>query len=81
MDLLYRHVRYFPVDDNHRQMRYIAHSDDEPVMNKTVQVAIRFPADVKAWLAAQAEKNGSSQNSEVIRAVRERMERAETATA
>ena len=42
-------------------------------MNKTVQVAIRFPADVKAWLVAQAEKNGSSQNSEVIRAVRERM--------
>ena len=50
-------------------------------MNKTVQVAIRFPADVKAWLAEQAEKNGSSQNSEVIRAVRERMERSETATA
>lgn len=50
-------------------------------MNKTVQVAIRFPADVKAWLAAQAEKNGSSQNSEVIRAVRERMDAMEKADA
>lgn len=49
--------------------------------SKEDRQSIRFPADVKAWLAAQAEKNGSSQNSEVIRAVRERMERAETATA
>lgn len=47
-------------------------------MNATKQLPIRFPADVKAWLAAQAEKNGSSQNSEVIRAVRERMERTDT---
>lgn len=46
-----------------------------------VQVAIRFPAEVKAWLAQQARLNGSSQNSEVIRAVRERMERVEAATA
>ncbi|RMC35350.1 Arc family DNA-binding protein [Paracoccus alkanivorans] len=38
---------------------------------------LRLPVDVKAWLAEQAAKNGSSQNSEVIRAVRERMERAE----
>lgn len=50
-------------------------------MSESKQLALRVPADVKAWLAAQAEKNGSSQNSEVIRAVRERMERAETATA
>lgn len=39
------------------------------------QLPIRFPADVKAWLMEQAIRNGSSQNSEVIRAVRERMER------
>lgn len=50
-------------------------------MKKTVQVAIRFPDDVKAWLTEQARLNGSSQNSEVIRAVRERMERQEAATA
>ncbi len=42
---------------------------------------LRLPADLKAWIAAQAERNESSQNSEVIRAVRERMERAETAAA
>lgn len=36
---------------------------------------LRLPADLKAWIAAQAEKNASSQNSEVIRAVRERMDR------
>lgn len=41
------------------------------------QVPVRFPPDMKAWLAEQAAKHGSSQNSEVIRAVRERMERME----
>ncbi|WP_406736987.1 Arc family DNA-binding protein [Thioclava sp. GXIMD4215] len=39
------------------------------------QLPIRFPPEVKDWLADQAKKNSSSQNSEVIRAVRERMER------
>lgn len=38
-----------------------------------VQVGIRFPTDMKAWLENQARLNGSSQNSEVIRAVREKM--------
>ena len=41
------------------------------------QLPIRVPADVKAWLAEQANRNGSSQNSEVIRALRAAMERAE----
>jgi hypothetical protein len=45
-----------------------------------VQLPIRFPIDVKEWIAAQAAHNGSSQNSEVIRAVRERMERTATYT-
>ncbi|MCV2446669.1 Arc family DNA-binding protein [Paracoccus sp. DMF] len=49
-------------------------------MSDLKQLALRVPADVKTWLTAQAEKNGSSQNSEVIRAVRERMERAEAHT-
>ena len=40
---------------------------------KAVQVGIRFPADVKSWLEGQARLNRSSQNSEVIRSVRERM--------
>ncbi|MBB1498789.1 Arc family DNA-binding protein [Paracoccus sp. MC1862] len=44
-------------------------------MAEMKQVPVRFPADVKAWLMEQAARNGSSQNSEVIRAVRERMDR------
>lgn len=39
--------------------------------------ALRLPADVKGFIATQSEKNGSSQNSEIIRAVRERMERVQ----
>lgn len=42
---------------------------------------LRLPTDLKAWIAAQADKNASSQNSEIVRAVRERMERQEAATA
>lgn len=33
----------------------------------------RVPSDVKSWLEAQAEFNGSSQNSEIIRAIRAAM--------
>lgn len=36
---------------------------------------LRLPEEIKRWLVKQAERNGSSQNSEVVRAVRERMER------
>ena len=39
--------------------------------------ALRLPDQLKAWLAQEAEKNASSQNSEIVRAVRERMEREE----
>lgn len=60
----------------------IAMCDIEGFAMQNIQVAIRFPADVKAWLVDQARLNGSSQNSEVIRAIRERMERTnEAATA
>lgn len=44
-----------------------------------IQLQIRLPSDLKDWIAAQAAANLSSQNSEIIRAIRERMER-ETAT-
>lgn len=44
------------------------------------QMPIRFPAEVKAWLANQAKLNRSSQNSEVIRAVRERMDKLQEAS-
>ncbi|MBK0326293.1 Arc family DNA-binding protein [Rhodobacteraceae bacterium F11138] len=39
------------------------------------QLLLRLPRDLKVWLAAQSEENASSQNSEVIRAIRERMAR------
>lgn len=44
------------------------------------RLMLRLPPDAKAWVAAQAELNGSSQNSEIVRSLRERMERAQTAT-
>lgn len=40
-----------------------------------VQLQLRLPPDLKDWIAAQAAANASSQNSEIIRAIRERMER------
>ena len=39
----------------------------------------RLPDDVKAWLEAEAERNGSSQNSEIVRALRAAMQRADLA--
>ena len=41
---------------------------------------LRLPPDLKVWVAEQAEKNGASQNSEVIRCIRERMDRTATDT-
>lgn len=37
------------------------------------QVAIRLPADVKAFIKAEAQENASSQNSEIVRAIRAAM--------
>jgi uncharacterized protein (DUF1778 family) len=36
---------------------------------------LRVPADIKSWIKKQAALNGSSQNSEVIRALRAAMAR------
>ena len=41
---------------------------------KIVQIVARVPQDVKDWLKRQAERNGASQNSEIIRSVRDRMD-------
>lgn len=40
------------------------------------KLQLRLPQDIKSWLEAEANKNSSSQNSELIRAVREKMDRA-----
>ncbi|WP_197739381.1 DNA-binding protein [Methylobacterium sp. P1-11] len=44
-------------------------------MRQGEQMKIRLPADLKAFVAGQAERYGNSQNAEIVRAVRERMER------
>lgn len=41
---------------------------------------VRLPADVKAFIASQAARNGSSQNSEIVRCIRDRMDETKTAT-
>lgn len=38
---------------------------------------LRLPPDLKAWIKDEAERNGCSQNSEVIRAIRAAMARTE----
>jgi predicted HicB family RNase H-like nuclease len=45
-------------------------------MSERRPLQLRLPPDLKEWIAAQALANVSSQNSEIIRAIRERMERA-----
>lgn len=37
------------------------------------QVPVRLPPDVKAFIEAEAQENASSKNSEIVRAIRERM--------
>lgn len=50
-------------------------------MTDRSQILLRVPRDLKSWVEAQAEINGSSQNSEIIRAIRERMNRTTTGDA
>jgi hypothetical protein len=37
-------------------------------------MVLRLPRDIKRWLEREAVENASSQNSEIIRAIRQRME-------
>ena len=39
------------------------------------KIVVRLPRDVKQWLTEEAANNASSQTSEIVRAVRERMQR------
>ena len=50
--------------------------EDDMTTRKPLQ--LRLPSDLKDWVVAQAAANSSSQNSEIIRAIRERMKRTET---
>lgn len=38
-----------------------------------IATSLRLPADAKAFIEAEARENASSQNSEIVRAIRERM--------
>lgn len=38
------------------------------------KILVRLPADVRGFVAQQAERNASSLNSEIIRCIRDRME-------
>jgi uncharacterized protein (DUF1778 family) len=49
-------------------------------MSKRKPLQLRIPEDLKAWLEQQAAQNGSSQNSEIVRAVRERAARMQEST-
>ena len=44
---------------------------------ETTGFLLRLPEDLKGFIASESEKNSSSQNSEIIRAVRERLERVQ----
>lgn len=39
------------------------------------KMMIRIPAEMKGWVEDQAKRNGASLNSEVLRCIRERMDR------
>jgi hypothetical protein len=42
-------------------------------------VLVRLPPPLKAWIVEEAGRNCASYNSEVVRAIREKMERVQTA--
>ncbi len=44
------------------------------------RLMVRLPNDVKKWLAQQARRNASSQTSEIVRSLRERMDRETAAS-
>jgi hypothetical protein len=45
------------------------------------RLMLRLPPDAKAFIATQTARNASSQNSEIVRCIRERMERMAAAGA
>ena len=45
----------------------------------TVPILVRLPVDMKSWLEMEADRNCSSQNSEIVRTVRARMDGSQKA--
>jgi hypothetical protein len=54
-------------------------TDHHSEIDDRQQMQLRLPRDLKSWIASQAAMNANSQNSEVVRAIRERMERVTAA--
>ena len=48
--------------------------------NEAERVLLRLPHELKRWIELEASRNGASQNSEIIRAVRARMMDSERST-
>lgn len=44
-------------------------------MKDRISLQLRIPTDLKDFLQQEVDRNGSTQNSEIIRAIRERMDR------
>jgi hypothetical protein len=55
---------------NWEQAKIMAHKTN----TETVQVLIRVPLDVKRWLELTAERTLATQNSEILRCIRARMD-------
>jgi predicted HicB family RNase H-like nuclease len=63
-------------------MTHCASQKGDQLKQTDPQMRLRLPPDAKAFISAQAGRNGSSLNSEVVRCIRDRMDReTKTATA
>lgn len=49
-------------------------------MTDRSQMNIRLPHDLRDWIKAEAERNGRSQNSEVVQVIRAAMTRTDQPT-
>ena len=49
-------------------------------MRDRAEMVVRMPKDVKSWIEKEAARTGTSQNSEVVRCLRDRMEAERRAT-
>jgi hypothetical protein len=49
--------------------------------HQSANVLVRLPPALKAWIVEEAARNCASHNSEIVRSVRERMEREQAADA
>lgn len=59
---------------------YLLGSWEGDLSRESVQLKAILPIDVKEFLVREAQRYGSNQSSEIIRAVRERMDRVQAAT-